>query len=341
MPTLAIFPMDSPWYVLNLALLFLQIGRIYYNASNPYGCWRSNFTDDYSGDPDGILTPIFLVDRGECTFATKVRNVEKAGGSLAVIIDNTDENIRNVIMSDDGTGSGIRIPSMLISKKDGEILKKFLTQQPEDITEKAALTAEFVMENPDNTVEWELFYTSDNDKSLDFISNFAEYYEKFSKTDVDFTPQVVTWACPNCDGEFKKKECVSDGKYCSMNHQSSYVRGYDVIMEDLREICLWNRLKKEGKEILWWKYIKHVHSLCYEEITAECSRSGHKQISQNYEDTMTCVRESFDGSNFQKDDNLILKQGVTEFKKYGHNYWPSAVINERTFRGDLVPDNVF
>lgn len=44
------------------------------------------------------------------------------------------------------------------------------------------------MENPDNTVEWELFYTSDNDKSLDFIANFAEYYDKFSKTDVDFTP---------------------------------------------------------------------------------------------------------------------------------------------------------
>lgn len=45
-----------------------------------------------------------------------------------MVIDNTDENVWNVVMSDDGTGSGIRIPAMLISKKDGEILKQFLTQ---------------------------------------------------------------------------------------------------------------------------------------------------------------------------------------------------------------------
>lgn len=58
---------------------------------------------------------------------TKVRNIERAGGSLAVIIDdNNNDDISKVIMSDDGTGTGIRIPSMLISQKDGKILKDFL-----------------------------------------------------------------------------------------------------------------------------------------------------------------------------------------------------------------------
>jgi hypothetical protein len=73
------------------------------------------------------LTPIFLVDRGECSFVTKVRNIEKAGGSIAVIIDDQNEDIKHVIMSDDGTGTGIRIPAMIIGKKDGQILKDFLT----------------------------------------------------------------------------------------------------------------------------------------------------------------------------------------------------------------------
>jgi antitoxin component of MazEF toxin-antitoxin module len=53
---------------------------------------------------------------------TKVRNIEKAGGSLAVIIDNTNYDIHDIVMSDDGTGAGIRIPSMLISEKDGKVL---------------------------------------------------------------------------------------------------------------------------------------------------------------------------------------------------------------------------
>ena len=66
------------------------------------------------------MTPIFLVDRGHCTFVTKVRNIEKAGGSLAVIIDDHEyDDVTKVIMSDDGTGTGIRIPAMLISKHAG------------------------------------------------------------------------------------------------------------------------------------------------------------------------------------------------------------------------------
>ena len=51
-------------------------------------------------------TKILLVDRGECTFVTKVRNAERAGASLVVVIDNVFENITNVIMGDDGTGTG-------------------------------------------------------------------------------------------------------------------------------------------------------------------------------------------------------------------------------------------
>lgn len=49
-----------------------------------------------------------------------------------MIIDDSSNDIRDIIMSDDGTGAGIRIPSMLISKKDGKILKDFLkTASPE------------------------------------------------------------------------------------------------------------------------------------------------------------------------------------------------------------------
>jgi tRNA A37 threonylcarbamoyladenosine synthetase subunit TsaC/SUA5/YrdC len=112
------------------------------------------------------------VDRGECSFVTKVRNIEKAGGSLAVIIDDSYENVRDIIMSDDGTGAGIRIPSMLIGRKDGEKLKKFLSTASANVSAQASLAAEFVMNNPDNTVEWALWYTSSNDRALDFVKYF-------------------------------------------------------------------------------------------------------------------------------------------------------------------------
>jgi len=138
------------------------------------------------------------VDRGHCTFVTKVRNVERAGGSLAVIIDDTFEDVDKVIMSDDGTGTGIRIPAMLIGKKEGQILKDFLTKQPSDVASKASLSAEFVLKNQDNTVKWEMWYTSANDKALDFIRNFREFTQKMDES-AEFSPRLVTWSCTSCD----------------------------------------------------------------------------------------------------------------------------------------------
>lgn len=45
--------------------------------------------------------------------------MENIGVSVAIIVDNTEEKIENIIMSDDGTGGGIRIPSMLVGKEEG------------------------------------------------------------------------------------------------------------------------------------------------------------------------------------------------------------------------------
>jgi len=41
---------------------------------------------------------------------------------LAIIVDDKAENITNVIMGDDGTGTGLRIPAMLIGRSEGELL---------------------------------------------------------------------------------------------------------------------------------------------------------------------------------------------------------------------------
>lgn len=53
----------------------------------------------------------------------KVREIEHAGGKLGIIVDEVDnESMDSIIMVDDGTGSGIRIPSIMINKKEGEII---------------------------------------------------------------------------------------------------------------------------------------------------------------------------------------------------------------------------
>ncbi len=77
-------------------------------------------TFDREGDPDQDFSPIVIVDRTGCTFVRKVRNIQELGGALAVIVDfRENENPENLVMIDDGTGSSIVIPSILISKEQG------------------------------------------------------------------------------------------------------------------------------------------------------------------------------------------------------------------------------
>jgi hypothetical protein len=80
-----------------------------------------------------VITPFMVAARGGCSFVTKVRNMEKVGVAVGIVIDNDgNEDIDDIVMSDDGTGAGIRIPSMLISKKDGDKLLDYLkTATPE------------------------------------------------------------------------------------------------------------------------------------------------------------------------------------------------------------------
>jgi hypothetical protein len=170
---------------------------------------------------------------------------------LAVIIDDSFEDVSKVIMSDDGTGTGIRIPAMLIGKREGQLLKDFLLKQPAEIAAKASLSAEFVLKNQDNKVKWELWYTSTNDKALDFVRNFRENY-KLMGEEAQFNPRIVTWACTSCDAEFKRKECLSNGRYCAMNHKGTYIQGKDILVEDLRQKCLWDIVTKEKNADKWW-----------------------------------------------------------------------------------------
>jgi hypothetical protein len=68
--------------------------------------------------------PILLVDRGRCPFVTKVRNAEDVGFHAVLVVDNIDEDPESIIMGDSGAGGNLAIPSFLISKGDGMLIRE-------------------------------------------------------------------------------------------------------------------------------------------------------------------------------------------------------------------------
>jgi hypothetical protein len=102
-----------------------------------------------------------MVDRGQCTFVTKAKNIEKMGGIMAIIVDNIEERSNLILMVDDGRGHNLHTPAYFISKKDGDLIKFSLSNSDDGVMVKASLD----ITNKDNTVVYELFYAS----PFDFI----------------------------------------------------------------------------------------------------------------------------------------------------------------------------
>ena len=123
-----------------------------------------------------------------------------------------------------------------------------------------------------------------------------------------------------------------------MNHRSSYVKGKDVISEDLREKCLYQNLKNKKD---YWKYMERAHDLCVGSIiTEECSKIAHQYIQQSFDETNLCVKNSFMAKdNFQSDNKILFRESI-DWNKYGSGFYPAVVVNNRTLKGDITPDMI-
>ena len=92
------------------------------SADNAHGCkpftW-SDFPDYFTPEllmmHRGPLNTFVLLSRGHCSNPTKARNVEAFGSTVALIGDEKEEDVSQVIMEDyDGSGFSLKIPAYMI-----------------------------------------------------------------------------------------------------------------------------------------------------------------------------------------------------------------------------------
>ena len=146
------------------------MGKLHYFPEHEKACDELDETKVKLDRSDDI-TPFMIAYRGECSFVQKVRNMENIGVAVAIIIDNRPEMIDEILMSDDGTGGGIRIPSMLIGENDGKKLVDWYTKATPEERASLVLMSEFVMPVHEN-VDVDFWFTSSSDRAIDFLEDF-------------------------------------------------------------------------------------------------------------------------------------------------------------------------
>ncbi|KAL1537531.1 Vacuolar-sorting receptor 6 [Salvia divinorum] len=325
-------------------------GTLVYPDKGQVGC--SAFDGDRPFKPKSSRPTILLLDRGECFFALKVWNGQQAGASAVLVADTIDEALITMDSPLDSSPEAaayvekIGIPSALIGRAFGDTLKEAL-KKGEDVVVKIDWSES--MPHPDERVEYELWTNSNDecgnrcDEQMDFIKNFkghAQILEKGGYT--QFTPHYITWYCPRdfVLTEQCKSQCINHGRYCAPDPEMDFSSGYqgkDVVLENLRQLCVHRVANQTNRSWIWWDYVSDFHIRCsmkHNRYSKDCAEEVMKSLGLPVEKINKCM-----GDPEADTENEVLK--IEQELQVGHGsrgdvtILPTMVMNNVQYRGKL------
>lgn len=316
---------------------------------------------DSSGKMAPWPTPfILLVDRGGCTFVTKVRNAQKSGASGVIIAENTclcsdvqcvevnngDEcQTSEPIMADDGSGSDITIPAFLMFKHDADLVKDEVMKG--NIVQ---IEMQWALPRPDDRVEYDLWTTPTEFVSSYFLTEFLDVAKALGQQ-AYFTPHLFifdgkTNGCAGAGVNQCYTLCTNNGRYCAMDPDGDLnlgASGADVVEESLRRICIWKHYGEEdGIGSQWWNYVNTFTTTCTTSTLfhdEKCVQSVLKKAKIDDKVIDQCIRDS--GGLVADTTNAILEDEINDQVRRGVVILPSAYVNNVPIRGAINVNNVF
>lgn len=329
----------------NVPYGFYTSGKVHYypdfngcKAKYDFGLFNEgNSLDQY---------PIVLVDRGNCTFVTKTRNAQNMGAHAIVIIDSKEfEDVDDIYMADDGTGSDVVIPALLISKHNGQAIKKYIEGGS---SSPIILSFKFDIRQT-NTVEYNIFMSSDSEEIYQVLSEFRQFYDEIQK-ESNFKIHYVSFMSEYFEpGEEKEvPNCISSGFFCAMPRYDLGAKdGRIIVKENIRQKCIYNSYFKDKPQAQeYWNYMGNFYSGCIakKNFTEECSA---QVISDSKIDSLKideCISSSFvsqlKGNNMYILKNELLEEDYDIKRNYNIQMLPTIVVNRKELHGSLTGFNL-
>ena len=293
-----------------------------------------------------------MVKQGNCSFFNKMSNIESSGGHLAIIISDKDEPATGIFLSDEGLGTDITIPAVLISNKDGKILTDYYIKHADshEAIKEIKLEIKFQNEYLDNTVKYDVWYSPDQENAYLFFKEFRELQKVLGDSailSIHFFTYPHFSYMPN--KRQKIENCFGNGLYCVRPGKSGVTDGTNVIRESLRQKCIYNyAFETKKNKNLFWDYIDKFYDKCVYErkIDKSCSDKVMKKVGLPEKEISKCYDESFVGFRRYIDyeyytKNAILDRDYELRKKNFISKSPSITINDRVYLGSWRAEYVF
>lgn len=255
------------------------------------------------------LINIVMVRRGLCSFVTKVKIARQKGAHAVIIVDKADstltpKDIKRIIVADDGYGAGVDIPSILVSKEEGEQLisavkaSKVIIELAWDIpTAKAVIM--------------DLWMSSGSKESMKFLQEFSPKRKALNEY-IRFHPHYYIFAMQS--GQDFNSLCTDQSaQYCAEDPDvSGPITGKMVIDEDVRQLCIHEKTKIARTDLdavrtnkppveyaeKYWDYVEKLAEACPMETTStrpddrfgtECSEKLMSKLRIDVSEINHCI----------------------------------------------------
>lgn len=312
------------------------VARIVYGVGgNTLGCEPFNRTDSHSWPPRSPDQPytekvVLLIDRGECTFVTKVANAERAGALAVIVVDNCVDcnNSPLPFMADDLTQE-VRIPSILIHNDDGNTIKQAIAS---DNRVEVSMTWKLSEENGE--VVWQIWADAHWFKESALVADLEPIVGYLGpKSDFVFNPlisSVYEVGCGdpsvNCDNR-----CLND-TYCAYSQETD-VTGVDIVRETLFQHCVYELANQTGMHGLFFAFIKEWRDTCAQNpktFHGECSEKLIAKLHPEHEILDTCLTDKL--------EYQTLYSFLRERYEEGALLNPTIQVNPQMFKGSKSCD---
>ncbi|KAG2607788.1 hypothetical protein PVAP13_4NG273100 [Panicum virgatum] len=321
---------------------------------------------------------ILLLDRGECYFALKAWNAQRAGAAAVLIADSVDEQLLTMDSPEASPGTEyidkINIPSALVNRAFGESLKKMTRTVAGDGDgdgEEVVVKLDWreSMPHPDERVEYELWTNSNDecgarcDEQMEFVRGFRGHAQLLERGGyARFTPHYITWYCPEAFRLTQqcKSQCINHGRYCAPDPEQDFGAGYDgkdVVVENLRQLCVHRVANESGRPWTWWDYVMDYKIRCSmkeKKYSKTCAEDVVTALGLDLKKVLECMGDpEADAENavlskeqedqvrrgdlpfLSRDSQFLEQETIGSGSRGDVTILPTLVINNVQYRGKL------
>jgi len=284
-----------------------------------------------------------LEHNARCTACKKVRIAQAKGASAVILVDpslDSEKQVQEKILGDDGWGQEVKIPSILVSGATGRMLFAAMRQE--------TVIVELRWDIPQSeVVSVDFWWSSGAREAQEFLQRFKESAEILQNR-MQFMPHYFIFDLGSSISGEMGDLCTDvkweDGvRHCAPDPDGpGPITGADVANEDVRQLCLWHKTAVRPDSVkdgwyseAWWNYVSSIYDSCpLEEPTREL-RFGSKSCSYKLMAELNVDTNIIDGC-VQHHSEQYLEESARQ------GAWSEQAlrINGWRYRGSLDPEVV-